>query len=132
MVDEKEIRELLIASCHSSAAAIRFFRDHLEDQNLLRLLVHIAQDADDYEGDAPMQAAYWLSESSGAVLISHEPMLFEMLPLVDGYGGSVALALGKTGSPRGRKLIQKELGDGKRFDAWLFRRALACYTDSAG
>lgn len=124
MLDEAAIRQLLIDSCHSSAAAEKFFRCHLDDVELLALLVRIARDAHDYEGDAPMQAAYWMSQYPGDLLVPHEAALLEMLPIVDGYGGHVALALGKTQSPRGREAIVRELGDGQRFDAWLFRQAI--------
>ena len=124
MVDEAAIRQLLIDSCHSSSSADEFFRCHVDDAGLLALLVRIARDADDYQGDAPMQAAYWMSQYSADLLMPHEPALLEMLPIVDGYGGHVALALGKTRSPRGRAAIAKELGNGERFDAALFRDAL--------
>jgi hypothetical protein len=124
MIDEAVIRQLLIDSCHSSAAAEKFFRCHLDDVELLALLVRIARDPDDYAGDAPMQAAYWMSQYPANHLIPHEAALLEMLPIVDGYGGHVALALGKTRSPRGREAILQELGNGERFDAWLFREAI--------
>jgi hypothetical protein len=124
MIDEAAIRQLLIDSCHSSAAAEKFFRCHLDDVELLALLVRIARDAEDYEGDAPMQAAYWMSQYPANLLMPHEAALLEMLPMVDGYGGHVALALGKTRSPRGREAIVQELGNGERVDAWLFRKAI--------
>jgi len=61
------------------------------------------------------------------MLKPHEQTLREMLPTVNGYGGSIALALGKTGSAAGRQAIIKELGDGSRFDADSFRQALKQY-----
>jgi hypothetical protein len=128
---EPRIRELLIASCHSSQAAKEYFRSRLGDAELLRLLVRIARDAEDYEGDAPMQAAYWASQYPTELLVPHEPALLEMLPIVNGYGGHVALALGKTRTSRGRAAILQELGDGKRFDAWLFHKGLEA-ADRAG
>jgi hypothetical protein len=131
MYDETAIREYLIDSCHSSEAAEKFFRARLLDADLLSLLVHIARDADDHGGDAPMQAAYWASQFPPELLICHESALLERLPVVDGYAGHVALALGKTGSHRGRAAIVEQLADGKRFDAWLFRDALAA-ADRAG
>lgn len=125
MINEVTIRQLLIDSCHSSDAADGFFRSRFNDEELLSLLVKIAREADDCQGDAPMQAAYWKSQYSANLLMSYEPALMEMLPMVDGYEGHVALALGKTRSPRGRALIAQELEKGERFDAWLFREALA-------
>jgi hypothetical protein len=124
MLDDARIRGLLIDSCHSSADAVAYFRANLSNAELLALLVKIARDADDHGGDAPMQAAYWVSQYPSSLLIPHEAALFEMLPIVDGYAGHVALALAKTGSQRGRLAIVQELGDGTRFDAWLFREAL--------
>ena len=129
MIDESAIRELLIDSCHSSAAADNFFRCHLDDTELLALLVQIVRDADDYQGDAPMQAAYWMSQFRGDLLMLHEASLLEMLPIVDGYGGHVALALGKTRSPRGRQAIVRELGNGERFDAWLYQQGIEAADD---
>jgi hypothetical protein len=76
-----------------------------------------------------MQAAYWVSQFPSSLLRPHEPVLYEMLPIVDGYGGRVALALGKTGSQRGRAAIIEELGDGTRFDAWLFREGCKLVTN---
>jgi hypothetical protein len=124
MLDEARIRDMLIDSCHSSADADAYFRAHLGDADLLALFVKIARDEDGHLGDAPMQAAYWVSKFPPVLLLPHEPALVEMLSIVDGYGGHVALALGKTGSERGRNAIIEELGDGTRFDAWLFRKGL--------
>jgi len=78
-----------------------------------------------------MQAAFWMSQYSHGLLLPHEPAILEMLPIVDGYGGHVAHALGKTQTTRGRAAIMNELGDGQRFDAWLFRKGLEA-SDGAG
>ena len=61
------------------------------------------------------------------MLKPHEQTLREMLPAVNGYGGHIALALGKTGSALGKQVIIEQLGDGSRFDAHLFRQALKQY-----
>lgn len=125
------IRELLIDSCHASHAAEDYFRSRFDDIELLQLLVTIAADTEDYGGDAPMQAAYWTSQYPAELLVPHEPALLEMLPIVNGYGGHIAFALGKTGTVRGREAILRELGDGRRFDAWLFHKGLEA-ADQAG
>jgi hypothetical protein len=127
MFYEDHIRETLISACHSSNEADNFFRLHLDNPKLLALLVHIAKDDKDYGGDAPMTAAYYVSEFPPQMLEQHEQTLREMLPTIDGYGGHVALALGKTRSPAGRQVIIEQLGDGTRIDAHLFRRALSEY-----
>ncbi len=57
---EDHIRETLIEACHSSDEADRFFRLHLDKPELLAILVRIAKDDDDYGGDAPMTAAYYV------------------------------------------------------------------------
>jgi hypothetical protein len=127
MIDEGHIRELLIESCHSSADANRFFKSHLNDAELLECLVNIAVDAEDYGGDAPMEAAYWVSEFPAALIKKHEKELIAVLSSADVNGSLIALALGKTQSLMAKPLILAELGDGQRYDAWLFRKALAYY-----
>jgi hypothetical protein len=74
-----------------------------------------------------MQAAYFASQYPGTLPEPYEPKLLDLLPTVNGYGGHIALALGKTKSPRGKAALLAELGDGSRFDAWLFKKALAEY-----
>lgn len=127
MKTEQEIRDLLIDSCHSVAEAEQYFLDRLDDTDLLNCLVTIAKDEDGYLGDAPMQAAYFVSQHGPEMLTPYESDLIAMLPEVDGYAGHIALALGKTQSVPGKQLITQELGDGQRFDAWLFEEALALY-----
>ena len=85
----------------------------MTDTELLQLLVRIARDTEGFEGDAPVEAAYWMSQYSPELLLPHEPAMLEMLPIVNGYGGHVALALGKTRTTRGRAAIVNELGDGQ-------------------
>ena len=127
MFDEAHIRDLLVKSCHSSKEARTFFESRRNDAELLALLVLIAKDDEDYEGDAPMRAAYYASQFPGNLLLPHEAELRAMLPIVEGYGGHIALALGKTKSVAGKTAILNGLGDGTRFDAWLFREALSQY-----
>ena len=124
---EADVRQKLIDSCHSSEAAQRFFMARLDDATLLALLVKIAEDAENHGGDAPMQAAYFASQFPGALLALHEEKLLALLTTVDGYGGHIALALGKTKSTRGKAALLSELAYGSRFDAWLFRKGLAEY-----
>ncbi len=127
MHNEAEIRDLLIDSCHSSKKAQTFFESHANDKGLLELLIKIAKDDEDHGGDASMQAAYYASHFPGNLLAPYESQLRAMLPVVNGYGGHVALALGKTKSALGKQAILEELGDGTRFDAWLFQEALTHY-----
>ena len=130
MYEEATIREQLIASCRSSKEAQQYFLARLSDPELLSLLMTIALDTYDHGGDAPMQAAYFASQFSGSLLVRHEPALFGLLTSANGYGGHVALALGKTKSARGKEALVAELGDGSRFDAWLFNKALAEYAQA--
>jgi len=125
--DEPTIREQLVASCHSSQEAALYFTSRLDDRELLSLLVKIAEDAEGHGGDAPMQAAYFASQFAGSLLAAHEPTLFRLLTEVNGYAGHIALALGKTRSMRAKAALLSELGDGSRFDAWLFEKALEEY-----
>lgn len=127
MYDEAAIRQKLIDSCHSSKEAVQFFVERLQDEGLLALLMKIAEDAEDHGGDAPMQAAHFAARYPGALLTPHEPTLFRLLTAGTGYAGHIALALGKTRSPRGKTALLFELGDGSRIDAWLFKKGLAEY-----
>jgi hypothetical protein len=127
MIDERRIREMLIESCHTSAKARQFFESRLRDAELLNCLVEIAVDTSDFGGDAPMEAAHYLSRFPAEMIEKHENKLIAALPLVSGYGGAIALALGKAKSLAAKALIRRELGDGQRFDAWMFREALAHY-----
>lgn len=127
MYEESAIRQALISSCHSSTEASDYLAGRIGDPILLELLVRIAMDDAGYEGDAPMQAAYFASQFPGDQLARHEPDLLVLLSTANGYGGHVAVALSKTGSSRGKAAITAELGDGSRFDAWLFQKALAEY-----
>ncbi len=127
MYDETEVRSLLIDSCHSSKDAQAYFDSRLSDPDLLDVLMTIATDTEDHGGDAPMQAAYYASKFSGLLLAPYEQLLITLLPHVNGFAGHVALALGKTRSTEGRDLILQALGDGSRYDAWLFHNALAEY-----
>lgn len=125
--DEAVVRRKLIESCHSSKEAHEYFVERLDDWTLLSLLMRIAEDAEDYGGDSPMQAAFYASQFSGDFLKPFEPKLLDLLTQVNGYGGHIALAIGKTKSLRGKAALESELGDGSRFDAWLFKKALAEY-----
>lgn len=125
MYEESAVRQALISSCHSSKEAVEYLSGRIGDPVLLELLVRIAVDEAGYEGDAPMQAACFASRFSGDQLARHEPDLLALLSTANEYGGHVAVALGKTGSSKGKAAITAELGDGSRFDAWLFRKALA-------
>jgi hypothetical protein len=91
------------------------------------MLIRIAKDDDDHGGDAPLTAAFYVAEFPAPMLQSYEQTFREMLPVVNGYGGSIALALGKTKSAAGRQMIIEQLGNGTRFDADSFRRALKEY-----
>lgn len=130
MYDEAMIRHLLVASCHSSSEAEQYFADRADDAELLTLLLKIAVDENGLEGDAPMQAAHFAAQFPGTLLAQYESELLELLGTANGYRGHVAIALAKTGSLRGKAALLGELGDGSRFDAWLFRKALAEYGEA--
>lgn len=52
MYDEADIREKLVDSCPSSTEAREFFMARLADQELLALLMKIAENAEDWDGAA--------------------------------------------------------------------------------
>jgi hypothetical protein len=95
MVPESAVRALLIESCHFSSAAVHRLTAELSSPEFVEQLVKIAVDADDRQGDAPMQAAYFLLQASPAHTRSHEKPLLALLSTADGYGGHVARALGR-------------------------------------
>jgi len=71
-----EIYPYLIQSLHSSNAAEDFFRDHLDDKQLLSALITLA--SQDESDDARMEAAFWASQFSSAVLQPHQDELKQL------------------------------------------------------
>ena len=126
MISEPEIRQLLIDSCHSSADAERRLLRELELEEFVGLLVHIAIDADDYQGDAPMQAAYFLSKAAPSHLQPYETVLISLLESTNGYAGSIALALGRMKSSEAKPIINQCLVEGW-WPEHLYREALSAY-----
>lgn len=129
MMSEELLRQLLIDSCHSSKQADEELLKNLSSQEFVALLVKIALDEDDYEGDAPMQAAYFLSKAPVERTKPFENQVLRLLPVASdsGYGGHVALTLGRMKSAEAKAILKAELSDGTRFDAWLFEEALKQY-----
>ena len=64
--DIETVRELLILDCHSSPTARRFFENHIDNQEILAVLIQLA--IDDHSGDAQMNASYWISRFSVGML----------------------------------------------------------------
>jgi hypothetical protein len=85
MKNETEIREALIDSCHSSKEAQSAIEECLSDTDFISLLVKIALDEEDYGGDAPMQAAFYLSKASPALTRQYEEVLIPLLTAAVGY-----------------------------------------------
>jgi hypothetical protein len=127
MITEHEARQLLIDSCHSSTEADAALLSKLASPEFVSLLVRIALDEEDYGGDAPMQAAYYLSQAPSENVRPFEPQLLALLTTANGYGGHVALALGRMRSSSAKAVIQSELGDGEFPSAWLYKEALKHY-----
>ncbi len=98
MNTDSDVRRLLVESCHSSADAERQINDQLQSPEFIERLVSIAVDDEDYQGDAPMRAAYYLSKAGPELLISYESRLLLLLETADGYGASIALTLARMGS----------------------------------
>jgi hypothetical protein len=128
MMPEPETRQLLIDSCHSSNMADSRILAELESPEFVSLLVRIAVDADDYGGDAPMQAAYYLSRVRSALLQPDEASLIDLLGTADGYAGFVALALGHMRSQKAKPIITRMMAEG----CWpreTYQEALSGYDD---
>lgn len=126
MILEAETRQLLIHSCHSSAEAEERILRELQSPEFVSLLVDIAVDMSDYQGDAPMQAAYFLSKAPLSLIQPHEIALLALLESADGYAGSVALVLGCMKSQQAKPLIQQRLAEGW-WPEHLYKEALSCY-----
>src|SRR2546430_643751 len=112
MISESVVRELLIHSCHSSSEAKRELLSELSSPAFVDLLVQIAVDADDHQGDAPMQAAYFLSQAPPAHIRVHEKQLLALLSTANGYSGHIALTLGRIQSRDAKPLIAHMLMEG--------------------
>jgi hypothetical protein len=72
-VDTDTVRELLILSCHSSPLAQQYFESRLGEEELLDVLLGLAED--DYSGDAQMTASYWVSRFPVELLGKRVPAL---------------------------------------------------------
>jgi hypothetical protein len=127
MITEPEARQLLIDSCHSLPEAGADLQSKTASAEFVSLLVRIALDEEDYGGDAPMQAAYYLSQAPSENVRPFEPQLLALLTTANGYGGHVALALGRMRSSQAQPVILSELDDGEFPSAWLYREALEHY-----
>jgi hypothetical protein len=129
MISEQLTRRLLIEACHSSEEAAQRILAELPSSEFVALLVQIAVDAGDYQGDAPMRAAYYLSLASPALMKPHESELLDLLSTADGYAGSVALALGRMRSVAAKPVIAQMLAQGY-WPADAYRKALSCYAET--
>lgn len=127
MIPEFAIRELLIASCHADVSAELKIVEKLASIDFVALLVKIALDEDEQQGDAPMQAAYFLSHASPSLTEMHEDKLLSLFTSANGYQGHIALTLGRMQSLPARFVIESALSDEDRFDKWLYERAIECY-----
>ncbi len=112
MITESETRKLLIESCHSSVDAEQRILDELQSSEFIGLLVHIAVDADDHQGDAPMTAAFYLSKASPEMTKPHEAALVSLLTSADGYADSVALILSGMRSLEAKPIIARMVAAG--------------------
>lgn len=126
MIDETKARQLLIDSCHSSAEAERCIAQELNSADFIDVLVRIAVDADDYQGDAPGATAHFLSQADSVLVKPHEDQLLVLLESADGYAGSVALTLGRMKSAGAKTLIEHRTSEGW-WPEHLYKKALSSY-----
>ena len=126
MIQESELRQLLIDSCAVTSEAENRILGELQSPDFIALLVLIAVDAEDYEGDAPMQAAYFLTKASPELSRLHEVELLKLLHTAQGYAGSVALVLGRMRSVEAKSFIAKALAE-NWWPEHFYKEALACY-----
>ncbi|MEM8734967.1 MAG: hypothetical protein AAGG44_12125 [Planctomycetota bacterium] len=126
MAGHTAIRELLIQSCHSSDVADEKLTSQLGDAAFIADLVEIARDRDGFGGDAPMQAAYYLSQAAPELLVPHAKTLLEAVTVADdgGYMGHLSIAIAKTNATSAKSFIESAASDPSRIDAWLFREAM--------
>jgi HEAT repeat protein len=129
MISEPQTRQFLIDTCHASLEAEDRILRELQTQEFVALLVRIAVDEDDFEGDAPMQAAYYLSKAHTSLMQPHEAALLALLETADGYAGSVALALGHMKSEQAKPVIEQRLKDGW-WPEHFYKEALSYYDNA--
>ncbi len=134
ILNESEIRNLLIDTCLISRKknADLKLMEYMKDRSMCELLVKIAKDEDDYQGDAPMQAAYYLRFIDSDLLKKFENELIEMFEYVDGYQGHIAILLGIIKSRKGLELIKNEIPlytkDGS--DPWQLLEAINKFNET--
>ena len=126
MISESEARKLLIDSCHSVEEAEKQIHSELKSGEFVNLLVRIAIDEDDYQGDAPMQAAYFVSQAATQFIAPHENVLLQLLESANGYAGFVALSLARIKSTNAKPIIAQRLKEGW-WPEHLYQEALSCY-----
>lgn len=125
MIDETKARQLLIDSCHSSAEAEHCISQELNSAEFIGVLVRIAVDADDYQGDAPGAAAHFLSQAEPTLVKPYEYPLVALLESADGYAGSIALILGRMRSAGAKAVIEHRIAEG--WPEHLYKQALSFY-----
>lgn len=103
-LNKERIRDLLIDSVHSKTEAKDFFGKNLNNSELLNILVEFA--ADDYSGDARMEAAYWISKFDITLLESIENDLLRIQEdELDSIVCHILVALGRIKSKEGLKFL---------------------------
>ncbi len=128
----QDIRELLIETMHSNDSADSYFHQKLVDREMLKILVRIALDDEDFGGDAPMAAGDYIHQYPAEWLKEHEASFLDILKreYSDARPEDIALALAKFKSLSAKSFIEKEIRElewGPRCER--FEAALALYDD---
>ena len=131
MYNQEDIRCLLIATYYSDEEAKNFFLERLNDRDLLDVLIKVALDEGDYNGDGPMAAGDYIHKFSSKWLKEYEEILLTIL-YRENYSSvrpeDIAMALASFKSPKAKSFILdniNELGEGPRFES--FKEALKKY-----
>ena len=125
-MDEENLRELLIESCHSNKEAEKEIEKLTSNSEITELLSMISGDEDG--GDAPMQASYFLQFLPHDELHKYKAQLIKHLHIKDNPNACwVALALSAIHSDEAYLHISEMLAREDFQGDWIYKKALENY-----
>jgi hypothetical protein len=102
--NKDDIHRMLIDSAHSKDDAKNFFRDNLNEYELLSILLDVA--VEDDSNDARMEAAYWAKQFDVKLLSQFEGVLLQLQgDVLDSVACPAMVALGRIKSVEGLKSL---------------------------
>ncbi|KRE32907.1 hypothetical protein [Paenibacillus sp. Soil724D2] len=126
-----DIKELLILSVHSSKEAELYFKEKITEENkeMLKILVEIAGDFDDF-GDSAMAATDYIKDFSINLLKEYEDSLLQIFTDDDrGARILLAIALGRIKSVKAKEYIYELYNDKDLQGNWIIQRSVSYYNE---